>query len=81
MTATINKRQIMAVWTQHVINVRKLQNTVLLLMQHPDATPDQLAHAHLAMVEIMKVHRASVEKVRAIWPSYLPFPNIEERII
>jgi hypothetical protein len=77
----MTRTQVVNLWTEHVRKVLNLQNTAMLLMQHPDATPEQLMEAHFALVKIMQAHRDAVPRVRAVWPRWLPFPNIEEKIM
>ena len=73
-------RQIVDIWTQHLKQVKALQDTALQLLAHPDVTPEQLVAVHRTMVSVMQQHREIVPKVRAKWSRFSNFIDLENVI-
>lgn len=71
-------RQIVVIWTEHLKKVKALQDTALKLLTHPDVTAEQLAHVHKVMVSVMQQHREIAPKVRAKWPRFSSFIDLED---
>jgi hypothetical protein len=45
---------------------------------HPDATQEQIWELHLKLVALMQNHREVAPKVRAKWPAFSNFIELEK---